>query len=236
MFIGASWINQVRQSAAANRSRRFLNFIRELPRPLSILDLGGSAEMWGRWGVSADHRMHITLVNNHHLDGTHRHEDYPRSFIAKRVADALDLSLDDLSAHDIIFSNSMLEHLASRADQTSLAHRIMACGRPYFIQVPNKFCVVDPHFPHPFAPFFAAWPRALQSRALTWHRLGSGSRAPDYATAQQRMRFYTPISRRELKRLFPDADIGVEWSMGLPISLIASAMPGRSPASAEAHA
>lgn len=222
MPIVQSCLGNIRAGAATRRSRRFFKFIEDLPRPLSVVDLGGSAEMWRRWGVSGDHQVRVTLINNHHIDSTHRNEHLPGEFIRERMGDVLNLSRNDLAEFDVVFSNSMMEHLSSREDQARLAARIIECGKPFFIQVPNKHCIVDPHFPHPFAPFFAMLPRPMQARLLTMHPLGSGSRSQDFGAALKRMQFYTPIGRRDLAGFFPGAAVEAEWSMGLPISIIAS--------------
>jgi len=210
-----------RAAAALRRASRFIRFIDQIPRPVRIVDLGGAAEMWRRWGVTDAHQLRVTLINNHQIDTSHLNEALPGRFVDERRQDVLDLTEADLAEFDVVFSNSMLEHLSSRAEQTRLASVIAGSGRPFFIQVPNKNCIVDPHYPHPFAPFFAVLPKAVQARMLTLHALGSGTRAANMQDALRRVQFYTPIGRRDLARLFPGSTIDTERLMGLPLSLIA---------------
>ena len=102
-----------------------------------------------------------------------------------------------------------------------LARAIIDSKRPYFLQTPNKRSPLDPHFPRPYVPFFATYPRALQARLLSWSALGSGSAAPSYAAAITRLENYFPLTTRDVRQLFPQARIVVERPLGVPLSIIA---------------
>jgi hypothetical protein len=214
-------IDRIRARAARKRSTLFLRHVEHLPRPVSVIDLGGSAQMWRRWGITASDGLRIVLANDHRADRTHRAEPLPGSFVENWLVDARELTPAQLAAYDVIFSNSMLEHLPTRAQQAALAEVIARSGRPYFIQVPNKHCIVDPHFPHPLAAFFAAWPRPMQAWVWQRHRLGSEGCPSSADDAIARVHGYNPLARRDLAALFPQARIVTEWNLGLPMSLIA---------------
>jgi hypothetical protein len=215
------FINRIRQRAASNRSALLRQFIAKLPRPIRVVDLGGGADMWQRWGFTERDGLKITLVNHHEDDVTHRLPLDSVLFISERILDAREIRSADLRHFDLVFSNSMLEHLPTRADQTELARKIVQCGRPYFVQVPNKYSLIDPHFPHPAVPFFATYPRELQARLLSLHKFGSGSRSPTVAAARLRFSLYLPLGRSDMRRLFPNAEIVTERSLGIPMSLVA---------------
>jgi hypothetical protein len=221
MPVAASFIGTVRASAARKRSTLFRRHIEALSRPLRIIDLGGSAQMWRRWGVTEADGLHIVLANDHRHDTTHRSEPLPGHFIDAWSVDVLGLPPDTFARYDLVFSNSMLEHLPTPASQARLAAAIMASGKPYFIQVPNKHCIVDPHFPHPMAAWFALWPRPLQTWAHAHHALGSSGRAGSPEAARASIATYHPLARRELAALFPTARVVTEWNLGLPMSLVA---------------
>lgn len=216
---------RIREGAARDRSRLFRDFIAALPRPVRVLDLGGTAEMWSRWQVRESDALQITLLNHHRLDTTQRDVPVTQPFIRSCHGDALALTARELHSFDVIFSNSMLEHLPSRVQQVQLADCIMASGLPFFIQVPNRRSPVDPHFPHPLVPFFALYPRELQARLLAWSHLGSGGRATSLAQARATFAHYHPLSRTDMHRLFPAATVRMQWTFGLPMSVIASWMP-----------
>ena len=192
-----------------------------MPRPLRVVDLGGGAAMWRRWGITAADDLKITLVNPHESDTTGRVTLDGLPFINEREADATELTPEDLRAFDLVFSNSMFEHLSSREQQVRLARTIIDSGRPYFVQVPNKASPVDPHFPHPAVPFFAMYPREIQARLLTLHGFGGGRRARSIEDAYDRLGHYFPLGRTDVRRLFPTAQIQTERNLGLPMSLVA---------------
>jgi hypothetical protein len=221
MSTAASLIGAVRSRAARKRSSLFRARLQSMRRPVRIIDLGGSAQMWRRWGVTADDGLHIVLANPHRSDTTHRSETLPGGFVQSWSVDVLELSAQSFEAYDLIFSNSMLEHLPSRADQHLLAKTIETSGKPYFIQVPNKHCIVDPHFPHPLAAFFAMWPRRLQVWAHHRHALGSSGRAATMSASRKAIESYHPLARGDLQALFPSARVVTEWNLGLPMSLVA---------------
>lgn len=214
-------IVRIRERAAQDRSRMFRSFAAALPRPLRILDLGGTAEMWARWRVGDSDDFRVTLLNHHRHDSTQRSEKVTQGFIQTRRGDALEIGSNVLRDYDVVFSNSMLEHLASPSDQVALANKIEQCGLPYFIQVPNRRSLVDPHFPHALVPFFAMYPRSVQARLLTWSALGSGSRASSMEAARLRLSLYHPLGRSEMQHLFPRATTLYQWTFGLPMSVIA---------------
>lgn len=221
-MVRAAFIGAVRARAAQGRSTRFRRYIAGMRRPLRIIDLGGSARMWTRWGVTAADGLQIVLANDHRMDTTYRAEPLPGRFISHWAIDVLDLLPSSYDDFDLVFSNSMMEHLPSRDAQGQLARTIAQSGKPYFIQVPNRRCIVDPHFPHPMAAFFALWPPAMQVWALQRHSLGAAGRVRSVEAAAQAIAHYHPLSKPQLQALFPDARVETEWSLGLPMSLVAT--------------
>lgn len=114
------------------------------------------------------------------------------------VADGRFLPFKDDSV-DIIFSNSVLEHVGDEAEQKRMVQEILRVGKSFFIQVPNKHFPIEPHF---FAPFMQYLPVSVQVK-ITSLLFG----------------FDEPIhlpSRRTLKRIFPPGcHISAEKFMGL---------------------
>jgi hypothetical protein len=225
-------IETLRQYTRTRRARLFREFIERIPGRLRIVDLGGTISYWNEWGLTADDRFHVTLINNHDANKTQLHERTTLPNLDNVLRDACDVTADDYRQYDVIFSNSFIEHLTSREKQVGVARRIIDSGRPYFIQTPNKYSLVDPHFPRPYVPFFAAYPRAVQARLLTFGALGSGSSSPSFEAAMARLQYYHPLSREDVRELFPDARIVVERPMGVPMSIVAmDASIRRSPGS-----
>jgi hypothetical protein len=195
------------------RRRRFLWFealVETLPAPVRIVDLGGRNEFWERHGWAGRDDVRITLVNL--MEQPRRHEN-----IEPRVGDATNLSEFPGGAFDVAFSNSVIEHLGTRARQAAMAREIRRVGRAYWVQTPNYWFPVEPHF------LFPAWqwmPVAVRTALL--HRLpvGGGPPCPDRGRARQRVESIRLLSRRELAGLFPGATIRPERLGGVAKSWI----------------
>jgi hypothetical protein len=188
-------------------------------RMLRVIDLGGTVAFWEDWWrISEADRLRITLINNHEIDNSQKNHASHSSFIENRYGDASHLTLPEYAAFDLIFSNSFFEHLSSRAQQDNLAADIVLSGRPYFIQVPNKYSPIDPH--HPFAPFFALYPFPLRVRLLTMSGFGYNEKADSRHSARKWQENYLPLGLGDMQRLFPGAAHKVEHSFGIPMSIL----------------
>jgi hypothetical protein len=113
------------------------------------------------------------------------------------VADARALPLGTQSV-DIIFSNSVLEHVGPLPSQRRYAAEIKRVARRYFVEVPNKHFPIEPHY---YIPFFQYLPVRWQARLtrIVFHEDGE-VHLPDYA---------------RLRALFPTATIERERFLGL---------------------
>lgn len=203
--------------AHTNRKRAALFFakIQHLPKPLAVIDLGGTEALWRRWGIKEQHGLRITLINNHHIDKNNIGNEHLIPFIEELIIDAMELTVLDLLKYDLIFSNSFIEHLEDFRSQKKICSIIESSGKPYFIQIPNKHSLIDPHFPHPLVPFFALYPKPLQAWLLMQYHFGSGSRNATYVEARKRVRFYNPIGVSEIRSLLPSGHLVKESFLSL---------------------
>lgn len=214
-------LQRLRQYTRAQRHKLFDDFMKHSTGPIRLVDLGGTVSFWENWGLARQPQLAVTIVNDHHQDKTHEHDAITLPNLARLHADVMSLTAADLAAYDVIFSNSLIEHLPSQQAQRQLAQAIIDSGRPYFMQTPNKLSPVDPHFPRPYVPFFAAYPRPLQARLLSWSALGSGEAAPSFEAALVRLTNYHPLTRGDVRQLFPQARVVMERPLGVPMSIIA---------------
>jgi 2-polyprenyl-3-methyl-5-hydroxy-6-metoxy-1,4-benzoquinol methylase len=109
----------------------------------------------------------------------------------------------------VVFSSSTIEHVPAHL-QRAFAGEIARVGRRYFVQTPNKWFPIEPHYQFPFFQFLPERAqRALNRRfTLGWRERGH----------------WEPVrllSARQLRRLFPDAEIHRERVFGLTKSLMA---------------
>jgi hypothetical protein len=214
-------LQRLRQYTRAQRHKRFDDFMKHASGHIRLVDLGGTVNFWENWGLAAQPHLAVTIVNDHHADKTYENAPISLPNLSRLRADVLTLTAADLAGYDVIFSNSLIEHLPGQPAQRQLAQAIIDSGRPYFLQTPNKRSPVDPHFPKPYVPFFATWPRPLQARMLSWSALGSGSAAPSFEAALARLEHYHPLTKSDVRELFPRARVVMERPLGVPMSIIA---------------
>lgn len=185
--------------ASKMRRKRFEMFASMLPPSPRILDLGGEVRYWQRQPPIPG--AHITLVN---VDDTHMQ---PHDGYTSIVGDACDLSQFEDGEFDIVHSNSLIEHVGDWTRQRHLAAEVRRVGRAYWIQTPNRYFPLEPHF---HLPLFQFWPMRLR---LWWYR-----KASDFIRSEiQTIRLLT---QNEMRRLFPDGALWRERLFGLTKSLV----------------
>jgi hypothetical protein len=174
-----------------------------------VLDLGGSAHIW----ELAKARPRIRFVN---IDAIIA-QDTDGGRLEFTVADATMIPEPDAS-YDLVFSNSLIEHLYTWEAQVQFANEARRLGNSYWIQTPARASLIEPHtfgiighwLPRKFQPFFV--------RYLTiygWRNL------PDKAMVQAFVDEHRLLNRQEMTKLFPDAKILTERFCFFPKSYIA---------------
>jgi hypothetical protein len=109
----------------------------------------------------------------------------------------------------VAFSSSVIEHVPKRL-QAAFAAEIRRVSERYYVQTPNRFFPIEPHYQFPLFQFL---PERVQ-RALN-RRFALGFRPK--GTFDE----ITLLSARDMRRLFPDAQIHREKVFGLTKSLMA---------------
>ena len=69
------------------------------------------------------------------------------------IGDACNLDMLSSKSFDIIYSNSVIEHVG-RERQKEFANEIMRVGKKYWVQTPYKHFPVEPHFVFPFFQYY----------------------------------------------------------------------------------
>jgi hypothetical protein len=189
------------------RSRRFAAFTRAtrtLDRPVSILDIGGTAEFWENRGWADQPSVRITLVNL--SEASQRFDN-----IVPTVGDATAIDFAD-DAFDVAFSNSVIEHLRTRESQRRMAAEVERVAHAYWVQTPNYWFPIEPHY---LTPGWQFLPVRARVEILRRRPVGQMGRCPDRAFAEHTVREVQLLSRRSLARLFPDATVIPERFGGL---------------------
>jgi methyltransferase family protein len=198
--------------SARLRRRRFRVFRRLLdsvPGRLHILDVGGTETFWRHMGMF-DARVEILLLN---LDAAASTTANVRS----RRGDAREMSEFPDRSFDIVFSNSVIEHVGGHVEQQRMAAEIRRLGRRYFLQTPNYFFPVEPHF---LTPGFQFLPLAARAWLVRRFRLGWFGRESDRERSLEIADSIRLLTRSELREMFPGATIAAERFCGLTKSFM----------------
>lgn len=83
---------------------------------------------------------------------------------------------------DVVFSNSVIEHLGEYPQQRRMADEVRRAGKRYFLQTPNRYFPLEPHF---FFPFFQFLPVSVRVWLLSRFHLGWHKRGLDRRTAER---------------------------------------------------
>lgn len=178
--------------------------------PIKILDVGGIEEYWINNGIIDDNRFQITLLN---LKLSEVHYSNFKSVIGN----ATDLRQYRDKEFDIVFSNSVIDHLSTLDDQRKMADEVSRVGKYFFVQSPYRYFPVEPHFLLPFAQFM---PRRFLQYILTKTKL-SRSKIWGKEYAEGYIKEIRLLSINDMRRMFPQSRIYKERFLGIVKSISA---------------
>ncbi|HEY3826073.1 MAG TPA: methyltransferase domain-containing protein [Bryobacteraceae bacterium] len=176
-----------------------------------VLDVGGTPDCWRLLPVTP----RVTLLN------TPRAKDDLGGAERWVAGDGRALPFRD-GAFDVVFSNSVIEHVGDADSQRRFAAEIARVGRAYWVQTPNRWFPVEQHLMTPFLHWLPQrWQRRLAPRFNLWKLLvrttpGQKQYYVDHYLSEIRL-----LSTAELRKLFPDAQVVRERFLGWTKSLLA---------------
>jgi Methyltransferase domain len=205
LFVGAD-----RSLAERMRLRRWAQLTQEFPdlEKMRVLDLGGTTVFWERSPV----RPASVTVINLNAPG----EGLP--WVTPIQGDACDApKLVGDEAFDLVFSNSLIEHLGGHAQRLGFAEVVRSLAPRYAVQTPYRYFPVEPHWVFPGMQFL---PLNLRNWLAPRWPLGHTHGWPA-AEAEEEVMFTELLSLTEMRTYFPDAHIVWERLAGLRKSMTA---------------
>ena len=185
---------------------------KDFPEPVRVLDVGGYIGFWKQHAASFGKLCHVTALN---LDETVSDQD-PTFIQVKGDARSMPQYADN--SFDLCFSNSVIEHVGTLYDQMAMAREIRRVSIAYVVQTPNRYFPLEPHF---LMPLWQYYPKALRRMLYTRFSLGWMKRQPDPLIARAEIEQIRLLNTREMRGLFPDAEITLETIGPLTKSIIA---------------
>ncbi|MBL8006293.1 MAG: class I SAM-dependent methyltransferase [Ignavibacteria bacterium] len=204
--------NSVSALQRKKRSGFFTEYCTGLKKPLKILDIGGSDYYWRCLGFTGDDNYKIMIINTENQ----KTDDFTNITFLKR--DARDLRFISDGEYDLVFSNSMIEHLNSYDEQKKLAGEIRRTGKKYFIQTPDYYFPLEPHFLFPFFQFLSV---EMKTKLIRKYSLGWFEKQTNQENARQLAESVRLLKEKELREIFPGCKIYRERFFGLSKSLTA---------------
>jgi len=204
---GASLATRMRRA----RFALFLSLLDRLEGHLEILDIGGTQEFWNLMTDGKPGDVRVTLLNIEHQPVT------SAQFVSA-VGDARSMPQYRNGSFDVVFSNSVIEHVGSYEDQRRMAGEIMRAGRRYFVQTPNKRFPLEPHF---LFPFFQYLPASIRAQMVHRFDVGWYKRFSSLEKARVEVDSIQLLTRKKFAALFPGATIHDEKMLGLTKSFVA---------------
>jgi hypothetical protein len=196
-----SFANRLRTA----RFRRFEALVAPLPRPLRILDVGGETAFWENRGWAG--RTDVQIFSLNLVPEEQQHEN-----IKPIAGDATDLAEFGDGSFDVAFSNSVIEHLFSFESQRRMASEIKRVGKAYWVQTPNFWFPMEPHF---HVPGWQWMPLQVRVAMIRRWRCGWRGPCPDPVQARKLVEELRLLTKRELKTIFPGATLIPEQFGGM---------------------
>jgi SAM-dependent methyltransferase len=184
---------------------------------MRVLDVGGTIEIWRMAPVMP----RVVLLNQafwpHQREGAE----------GVIIGDGTRLPFADRS-FDLVFSNSVIEHVGDAAAQARFAAEVARVGKGYWVQTPNRFFPVEQHMWTPFVHWLPrSWQRAILRHFSVWRLVTKHNAAEREFYVHHYLETIRLLSAPELGAFFPGAAIVRERFVGWTKSLIAWKSSGK---------
>lgn len=205
-----SFVNQFRQK----RFELLKNGIEKLIQKdhFKILDIGGDIQYWKNIGWQHP-ACKIHLLN---LYESKVPENETQQF-SSSVGNGLSLEYKKGEV-DLIFSNSVIEHVGSYANQQIFANEVRRVSDKYIVQTPSIWFPLEPHS---LIPLFQFLPHPIRALLIMTFNINYFPKAKTYQAAIKVSHSTLMFTHKRFKQLFPEAEIQVERFLGIPKSYTA---------------
>jgi hypothetical protein len=203
-----SFVNKLRRKRFALLEEK-IKLLASQKETFKILDIGGDIAYWKNVGWQ-DPKCKIYLLN---LYENIIEDQDAKNFITV-IGNALSLPFIK-GEFDLVFSNSVIEHVGSVENQKKFAAEVTRICDKYIIQTPSYWFPLEPHS---LIPFFQFIPHRLRALLIMKFNINYFPKAATYKEAVTVSRSTLMFTKKEFQKLFPGAEIHVERLFGIPKS------------------
>jgi hypothetical protein len=180
---------------------------------MRVIDLGGTVESWRRAPIRPSQ---VTVLNLTEPGVSTEAWLTPVEGDACAAVDVLERQGLDRN-FDLVFSNSLIEHVGGHARRSALAGQVAKLAPYHWVQTPYRYFPIEPHWLFPLMQFLPVPARA--SVAYRWPL--THTRPDSRAAALSEVQWTELLGVREMRSYFPESQIVKERLAGVPKSLIA---------------
>ena len=205
-----SFVNQFRQK----RFELLKNGIEKLIQKdhFKILDIGGDIQYWKNIGWQHPAcKIHLLNLYESIVPENETHQ------FSSSVGNGLSLEYKKGEV-DLIFSNSVIEHVGSYANQQIFANEVRRVSDKYIVQTPSIWFPLEPHS---LIPLFQFLPHPIRALLIMTFNINYFPKAKKYKAAIIVSHSTLMFTHKRFKQLFPEAEIQVERFLGIPKSYTA---------------
>jgi hypothetical protein len=139
--------------------------------------------------------------------------------VEQLFGDATDPALLEGEAFDLVYSNSVIEHVGGASQRQKFADNVARLAPRFWIQTPYRGFPIEPHWLFPGLHYLPLASRLAIARR--WPLGYIDNYGGDRQKVLNELLSVELLSSTEWRHLFPTADIRYERIAGLPKSLIA---------------
>lgn len=186
---------------------QFVKWFGEKGDIVRILDIGGTLSFWTLLDFKYIDRVHITLLNLEKVEIPDKLKD---TFISIS-GDGTNLSQYKDGSFDLVFSNSVIEHVGDFEAQKRMLSEMKRLSNRRYMQTPNRYFPIEPHYGFPLFQFF---PMKMKMYLLQHYNI----RCRKAESTQEAYKIASEVrllGKRELKKLLPSEHIEKEKVFGL---------------------
>ncbi|MCE2656521.1 MAG: class I SAM-dependent methyltransferase [Sediminibacterium sp.] len=205
-----SFVNQFRQK----RFELLKNGIEKLIQKdhFKILDIGGDIQYWKNIGWQHPAcKIHLLNLYESKVPENETHQ------FSSSVGNGLSLEYKKGEV-DLIFSNSVIEHVGSYENQQIFAGEVRRVSDKYIVQTPSIWFPLEPHS---LIPLFQFLPHPIRALLIMTFNINYFPKAKTYKEAIKVSHSTLMFTHKRFKQLFPEAEIQVERFLGIPKSYTA---------------